>query len=117
MLHLVSACSETTIIALHDQPERRLKREVVVGGQRIVLDFEVGLWGVLGDICMRERISIHKLCADVARSKAPEASLATAIRIFALAYARALAQQVQYPVKPPASSAMSGVVLAYRRPG
>lgn len=68
-------------------------RNITVCGRRTSLRLEPEMWDALADISRREGRTGHDLATMVAQNKAPEASLATALRVFVLAYFREAASQ------------------------
>ncbi len=61
-------------------------RNVTVDGHRTSVRLEPEMWNALGEICRRERCSIHNLCTLVSASKAGPGSLTAAIRVFIMQY-------------------------------
>ena len=68
----------------------RLRRNVTVSGRRTSVSLEVSMWEALRELCERERLTAAELFTLVDQ-KREEASLASALRIFALTYFRLLA--------------------------
>ena len=68
----------------------RVRRNVTVSGRRTSVSLEVAMWEALKELCDRERLSAAELFT-VVDQKREEASLASALRIFALTYFRLLA--------------------------
>jgi len=68
----------------------RLRRNVTVSGRRTSVSLEVAMWEALRELCDRERLTAAELFTLVDQ-KREEASLASALRIFALTYFRLLA--------------------------
>lgn len=68
-------------------------RNITVCGTRTSVRLEPEMWDALADIGGREGRSLHELATLVASNKAPESSLATALRVFVLAYFREAASQ------------------------
>jgi predicted DNA-binding ribbon-helix-helix protein len=68
----------------------RLRRNVTVSGRRTSVSLEVAMWEALHELCDRERLTAADLFTLVDQ-KREEASLASALRIFALTYFRLLA--------------------------
>ena len=68
----------------------RVRRNVTVSGRRTSVSLEVAMWEALRELCDRERLSAAELFTLVDERR-EEASLASALRIFALTYFRLLA--------------------------
>ena len=68
----------------------RLRRNVTVSGRRTSVSLEVAMWEALRELCDREHLTAAELFTLVDQ-KREEASLASALRIFALTYFRLLA--------------------------
>jgi predicted DNA-binding ribbon-helix-helix protein len=68
----------------------RVRRNVTVSGRRTSVSLEVAMWEALRELCERERLTPAELFTLVDQ-KRDEASLASALRIFALTYFRLLA--------------------------
>lgn len=68
----------------------RLRRNVTVSGRRTSVSLEVAMWEALRELCDREQLTAAELFTLVDQ-KREEASLASALRIFALTYFRLLA--------------------------
>ena len=68
----------------------RVRRNVTVSGRRTSVSLEVAMWEALRELCDRERLTAAELFTLV-DLKRDDASLASALRIFALTYFRLLA--------------------------
>lgn len=76
---------------------QRIRRNVSLSGRRTSVSLEAAIWAALADICKREKILSIELLSRV-HSEHPDASFASSLRLFALAYYRALAMaQPDYP--------------------
>jgi len=80
----------------------RVRRNVTVSGRRTSVSLEVAMWEALKELCDRERLTAAELFTLVDQ-KRDEASLASALRIFALTYFRLLAGGWRGADKPPRS--------------
>lgn len=69
-----------------------VSRNVTLEGRRTSLRLERAMWDALEEICLRERQSIHDLCAHVDRTRA-ERTLTAGIRVFILEYYRRAATE------------------------
>ena len=77
----------------------RVRRNVTVSGRRTSVSLEVAMWEALRELCEREQLSAAELFTLVDQ-KREEASLASALRIFALTYFRLLAGGMRAPDRP-----------------
>ncbi len=69
-----------------------VNRNVTIGGRRTSLRLEPAMWDALEEICRREEMSQHELCAKIdARRRA--SSLTAATRVFVVNYFRAAATE------------------------
>jgi predicted DNA-binding ribbon-helix-helix protein len=68
----------------------RIRRNVNISGRRTSVSLETAVWDALADICKRERVSLVELLTRIDTGRL-EASLASALRVFVLAYFRTLA--------------------------
>ncbi len=62
-------------------------KNVIVNGRRTSMRLDRETWISLGDICNRERISIHDLCSKIDSAKG-KSGLSSATRLFVLTYFR-----------------------------
>lgn len=69
---------------------QRIRRNVNLSGRRTSVSLEAAIWAALADICKREKILSIELLSRVHNGH-PDASFASSLRLFALAYYRALA--------------------------
>lgn len=69
----------------YTQSARRLVR---VGDRQVRLRLEPGVWDALIEICQREEQSLEQVCLIVDRARCRGAGLASALRLFAMAYFR-----------------------------
>lgn len=79
---------------------------VVVNGHRTSMRLEPEMWEALRDISLRENLSINQLCTLVNKVR-DRSSLTSAVRVFALAYFRSVAANLDDPApgSPPAPAA------------
>ena len=68
-------------------------RNVTVDGHRTSVRLEPEMWNAVGEICRRERCSIHNLCTLVSASKQGPGSLTAAIRVFIMQYYKTAATE------------------------
>lgn len=68
-------------------------RNVTVLKKRTSLRMEPEMWDALGDVSVREGMTIHQVCNIVAQKKGGEASLTGALRVFLMSYFRAAATE------------------------
>lgn len=85
---------------------------VVVNGHRTSMRLEPEMWEALRDISLRENLSINQLCTLVNKVR-DRSSLTSAVRVFALAYFRSVAANLDDPapgsppaVQPPLDAAL-----------
>ncbi len=69
-----------------------VNRNVTIGGRRTSLRLEPAMWDALGEICRREEMSQHELCAMIDERRRAS-SLTAAIRVFIVNYFRAAATE------------------------
>lgn len=69
---------------------------VVVNGHRTSMRLEPEMWEALRDISLRENLSINQLCSLVNKVR-ERSSLTSAVRVFALAYFRSVAANLDEP--------------------
>ncbi len=69
-----------------------INRNVTVGGRRTSLRLEPAMWDALEEICRREEMSQHQLCAKIDERRRAS-SLTAAIRVFIVNYFRAAATE------------------------
>jgi predicted DNA-binding ribbon-helix-helix protein len=69
---------------------QRIRRNVSLSGRRTSVSLEAAIWAALADICKREKILSIDLLSRV-HDGHPNASFASSLRLFALAYYRTLA--------------------------
>ena len=69
-----------------------VNRNVTIGRRRTSLRLEPAMWDALEEICRREEMSQHELCA-VVDERRRASSLAAAIRVFIVNYFRAAATE------------------------
>lgn len=62
------------------------KRNVSIGDSRTSVTLEPQVWSVLHEIAEEMECDIHKLCSFINDRKHPDASLASAIRVYLLSY-------------------------------
>lgn len=67
----------------------RQRRNVTISGRRTSLCLEESIWASLNDICARENLSLTPLISLIDQRRQHE-SLASALRVFVLAYFRTL---------------------------
>jgi predicted DNA-binding ribbon-helix-helix protein len=67
-------------------------RNVTVAGKRTSVRLEPEMWDALQEITLRQGITLHQLCTEIARQRGVS-SLTAAIRAYALAYFRAAATE------------------------
>lgn len=66
-------------------------RNVNVDGRRTSVRLEPDLWEALREIALRERCSVHEICADIDRTRGG-IRLTSAMRIYIVNYYRAAAR-------------------------
>ena len=64
-----------------------LCKNVTVNGRRTSMKLEKETWESLADICLREKMTIHKLCSDLDLRRG-RYGLSSAVRLFVLRYYR-----------------------------
>ncbi len=69
-----------------------VNRNVTIGRRRTSLRLEPAMWDALEEICRREEMSQHELCA-VVDERRRASSLTAAIRVFIVNYFRAAATE------------------------
>ena len=62
-------------------------KSVKVNGRRTSMRLEKEMWESLADICLREKMTIHKLCSDLDLRRG-RYGLSSAVRLFVLRYYR-----------------------------
>ncbi len=70
-----------------------VNRNVTIGRRRTSLRLEPAMWDALEEICRREEMSKHELCAMI-DGRRRSSSLTAAIRVFMVTYFRAAATEV-----------------------
>ncbi len=94
-MHLPSNAKKTN----YDQSVKKIARStlvsknVTVDGHRTSVRLEPAMWNSLGEICRRERASIHMVCSAIQQHKPADTSLTAAIRVFIMSYFRAAATE------------------------
>ncbi|MCP1336159.1 ribbon-helix-helix domain-containing protein [Futiania mangrovi] len=76
-----------------------ISRNVRIGEHRTSVRLEPELWEALEDICMREDLSLHDVCTEVAQQDR-SGGFTSALRVFVIRYFRAAAagRDVRSPV-------------------
>ncbi len=69
-----------------------VNRNVTIGRRRTSLRLEPAMWDALEEICRREEMSQHELCAMIDERRRTS-SLTAAIRVFIVTYFRAAATE------------------------
>ncbi len=69
-----------------------VNRNVTIGRRRTSLRLEPAMWDALGEICRREEMSQHELCAMIDERRRAS-SLTAATRVFIVNYFRAAATE------------------------
>jgi predicted DNA-binding ribbon-helix-helix protein len=69
-----------------------VNRNVSIGGRRTSLRLEPTMWDALEEICRREDMTQHELCATIDERRRAS-SLTAAVRVFILTYFRAAATE------------------------
>ena len=64
-----------------------LCKNVTVNGRRTSMRLEKETWESLADICLREKMTIHKLCSEIDLRRG-RYGLSSAVRLFILRYYR-----------------------------
>ncbi len=64
-----------------------LCKNVTVNGRRTSMRLEKETWESLADICVREKVTIHKLCSEIDLNRG-RYGLSSAVRLFILRYYR-----------------------------
>ncbi len=70
-----------------------ISRNITLNGHRTSMRLEPAMWNALIEICRREKLNIHQICALVAQHKAEETSFTAAVRVFAMSYFKAAATE------------------------
>ncbi len=70
-----------------------VNRNVTIGRRRTSLRLEPAMWDALEEICRREDMSQHEICAMIDERRS-SSSLTAAIRVFIVNYFRAAATEV-----------------------
>lgn len=73
-------------------PSTLVNRNVFVGTRRTSLRLEPAMWDALTEICRREDLTIHQLCALIDERRLAS-SLTAAIRVFIVNYFRSAATE------------------------
>jgi predicted DNA-binding ribbon-helix-helix protein len=69
-------------------PSTLVNKNVTIDGRRTSVRLEPVMWNGLAEICWREADTMHAVCSEIARHKAADTSLTSAIRLFIIAYFR-----------------------------
>ena len=69
-----------------------INKNVVISGHRTSMRLEPVLWDSLDEICALERKTIHEMCSMIDAHRR-ESSLTAAVRVFIVAYYRAMIEQ------------------------
>jgi len=70
---------------------KKIRLNLTLKGVRTSLALEDGTWKTLTEICRREEMSLDELCEYIVeRRSPPNASMSSAIRMYALSYFRDL---------------------------
>ncbi len=69
-----------------------INRNVTIGRRRTSLRLEPAMWDALEEICRREEMSQHEICATIDERRRAS-SLTAAIRVFIVNYVRAAATE------------------------
>ena len=69
-----------------------VNRNVFVGDRRTSLRLEPAMWDALAEICRREDMTLHQLCAMIDERRRAS-SLTAAIRVFIITYYRSAATE------------------------
>lgn len=79
-------------VTFSDEPKTTLvSKNITVLGHRTSIRLEPEMWASLRDISLREKCTIHDLCALVSIRKNKKTSLTAAIRVFIMLYFRSAA--------------------------
>ena len=62
-------------------------KNVKVNGRRMSMRLEKEMWISLADICLREKVTIHKICSELDLHRG-QLGLSSAVRLFVLRYYR-----------------------------
>jgi len=73
-------------------PSTLVNRNVFVGSRRTSLRLEPAMWDALTEICRREDLTMHQLCALIDERRRAS-SLTAAIRVFIVNYFRSAATE------------------------
>jgi predicted DNA-binding ribbon-helix-helix protein len=73
-------------------PSTLVNRNVFVGKRRTSLRLEPAMWDALTEICRREDLTVHQLCALIDERRLAS-SLTAAIRVFIVNYFRSAATE------------------------
>ncbi|HYD31467.1 MAG TPA: ribbon-helix-helix domain-containing protein [Azospirillaceae bacterium] len=61
-------------------------KNVVIAGRRTSLCLEPLVWSLIEEICAREKLNTHQLCARIDESRGCNYSLSSAVRMHVLEY-------------------------------
>lgn len=89
-----NACNlrEQDIVARQGNESTLVNRNVFVGRRRTSLRLEPAMWDALVEICRREDMTLHELCAMIDERR-QASSLTAAIRVFVVNYLRSAATE------------------------
>ena len=71
-------------------------KNVIVNGRRTSMRLDRETWISLGDICARERTTLHELCSRIDRVR-HQSGLSSAVRLFVLTYFRSELNKYEKP--------------------
>jgi predicted DNA-binding ribbon-helix-helix protein len=89
MLRLVSSNMEPIFSGSRLFPSPLVMRELLIDGRRVPVHLKPETWRVLREICLRERLDLHRLCARILRTSHPETPLKGSLSMFIASYLRA----------------------------
>lgn len=69
-----------------------ISRTLCFGKRRVTVSLEPAFWEAMDDIARRERLTFPALCAEIEEVRPVEVTLTAAIRVFVVAYHRALGE-------------------------
>lgn len=95
-------------------------RNVTLRGRRTSLRLEMAMWEGLEEICQREQLTIHEVCALVENQRG-SLSLTAAVRVFILTYFRAASTEAGHRAaghgKRPLLERSTAAIAAVKRSG
>lgn len=59
---------------------------VTINGKRTSVTLEPRTWEILNEICEKEKITVHDLCALLKKRQSKDSTLSSSIRVFLISY-------------------------------